>query len=322
MIWATWRMERTLLVVTLGTVAVLAVLLVVAGARQETAWSALSGLHCNQPGSSTACMGAAERYYSSSRFSSAGVAAGVVLPGLLGLVLGAPLVAGEIAQRTNRLAWTQSITRTRWLVAKLGVGTLATVAIMAALMPMFQWWTGAVQRGDRILPANFDVSGLVPVAYGLFAFMLGALLGSTIRRTGWSFAVGVVLFAAFRYLVRTYLRSGLISPVTTPVAPVAPSSSWVINEGYVPVGLSSPAAGTTWQSGSEVIDACTNRGGGDNKALHSVQQCQAVNHLHFVVQIQPGGHYWALQAAEAAVFAGAAMVLFALTLFVVRRWGA
>jgi len=320
MIWATWRMERALFAVALGAIGAVAILLVVTGAHQESAWTAFSGLHCNQPGSSTTCMAAADRYYSSSDFSAAGVGIGVAIPGLLGLVLGAPLVGGEIAQRTNRLAWTQTMTRSRWLTQKLAVGAFATMAIIGVLMPLVQWWTGEVQRGDRIVSFNFDVSGFAPVFYGLFAFMLGALLGSLIHRTGWAFAAGVVLFAAFRFIVRLFVRPVLIPPVTTTVAPTAPSNAWVLNEGFVPLGRASPAPGRSWQSANDVIAGCTNRVGRSARPVHTIQQCAALHKLHYVFQLQPGGHYWALQAAESAVFLAASCVLFALTVLAVQRW--
>jgi len=126
MIWATWRMERSLYLVSLAVLVVVAVALVLAGAHQDAAWTVFSNLHCSQPGSSSGCWSAAESYYSASRFSSTGVVVGLLVPGLLGLVFGAPIVAREIDQSTNRLAWTQSITRTRWLVSKLSVGALGS----------------------------------------------------------------------------------------------------------------------------------------------------------------------------------------------------
>ena len=43
-----------------------------------------------------------------------------VAPALIGVFWGAPLVARELEAGTHRLAWTQSVTRTRWLAIKLG----------------------------------------------------------------------------------------------------------------------------------------------------------------------------------------------------------
>ena len=318
MIWATWRMERSLYLVAGAMLAVIAILLALAGAHQEAVWTTFSNLHCDQPGSSSGCMSAADSYYSASRFSSTGVVIGFLAPGLLGLVLGAPIVAREIGQSTNRLAWTQSITRTRWLLLKLGVGAIATAVLIGALTPVFQWWTEAVQRGDRVVPPNFDISGLVPVAYALFAFMLGALLGALVQRTGWAFALGVPLFGAFRFLERTYIRPGLVPPVYTSTTQTAPSNNWVLNQGYLPLGQSSSGHGISWQSEGGAMDSCTNPGSG--KAVHSVQHCESVLRLHYVVQMQPGSHYWTLQLAEAGVFVAAAGALCMLTVVAVRRW--
>ncbi|MGA8295687.1 MAG: hypothetical protein WB770_01435 [Acidimicrobiales bacterium] len=318
MIWATWRMERSLYLVAVPLLALIAVLLAIAGLHQEAAWTTYSNLRCGQPGSSSGCMSAADSYYSASRFSSTGVVVGFLVPGLLGLVLGAPIVAREFGQSTNRLAWTQSISRTRWLLLKLAVGALATAALVAALTPVFQWWTGAVQRGDRIVPPNFDVSGIVPVAYALFAFMLGALLGALVRRTGWAFAIGAPVFAAFRFLERSYIRSALVPPVETSKVQLAPSNNWVLNQGFLPLRQSSPGHGMTWRSENAVINSCTNPGGG--KATVSVQHCESLLKLHYVFEIQPGSHYWLLQLAELGVFVAAALVLLALTVVAVRRW--
>src|SRR4051794_2330304 len=41
------------------------------------------------------------------------------VPALIGLFWGAPLVARELETGTHRLAWTQGVTRTRWLLWKL-----------------------------------------------------------------------------------------------------------------------------------------------------------------------------------------------------------
>jgi len=318
MIWATWRMERSLYLVAVVALGVIAVLLALAGLHQESAWAAYSNLHCGEPGSTSGCMSAASSYFSASRFSSAGVVVGFLVPGLVGLVFGAPIIARELGQGTNRLAWTQSISRTRWLLLKLAVGALASGALIGALTPVFQWWTGAVQRGDRIVPPNFDASGLVPVAYALFAFMLGAFLGVLVRRTGWAFAIGVPVFAAFRYLERSFVRSALVPPVEMSKIQVAPSNNWVLNQGYLPLGQSSPGRGITWQTKNASISRCTNPGGG--KATVSVQHCESLLKLHFVVQMQPGNHYWLLQLAEAGVFVAAACALLALTVVAVRRW--
>jgi len=62
------------------------------------------------------------------------------LPMLVGIFWGAPLVARELETGTYRLAWTQSITRRRWLTTKLAIFVVATVGIGAIFSLLLSWW--------------------------------------------------------------------------------------------------------------------------------------------------------------------------------------
>lgn len=228
MIWATWRMNRSILVASFAAAAAFAIWLVISGSIEMHASAIFTSHHCspNYPGSSETCMTSLS---DSGNFSSVNAALCGALPAILGFVLGVPLVAGEIQQGTNRLAWTQSITRTRWLLTKIGVGALVTAGIVGAMAPLFWWWTDAAQRNSHIQPSNFDISGFVGVAYAVFAFMLGVALGALIRRTGWAFAACVPLFALVRLGVRLYLRPDLISPNTASANAPISNSNWYVN---------------------------------------------------------------------------------------------
>jgi hypothetical protein len=321
MIWATWRMHRSIFLASIAIAMAFAVWLAITGGMEEHSWTIFTSHHCslNYPGSSAVCMSSLS---GTGNFSSVNAALCGALPALLGLVLGVPLVAGEIQQRTNRLAWTQSITRTRWLLTKIGVGALFTAAIVGALAPLFWWWTDAAQRNSHIQPPNFDISGFVGVAYALSAFMLGVALGALIRRAGWAFAACVPIFALVRIGIRLYVRPGLISPTTVTVGADAPvgNTDWYLNAGFVPIGRSTPAPGQTWANSNLVIEKCQGLGYGTQKAAHSATYCERANHLHYVMQFQPPGHFWPLQGAESAIFLVLAGALLALTVLAVRRW--
>ena len=55
-----------------------------------------------------------------------------LVPALIGIFWGAPLVARELEAGTFRLAWTQSVTRTRWLAVKIAVVGLAACSPRAS----------------------------------------------------------------------------------------------------------------------------------------------------------------------------------------------
>ena len=317
MIEPAWRLQRLVFVVAVAVVVVFAIWLVVTGSIQETAYGIYVNHHClNSPDTSQSCVTLADNYYNTNHFTRVYIGLAVAMPPLLGLVLGAPLVAREIEQGTNRLAWTQSITRTRWLLVKLSVGALSCCALVGAMAPLLEWWTGAVQRGARIQPGSFDISGFVDVAYVFFVFMLGAALGALIRRTGWAFALGIPVYALVRLVVRNDVRPTLVSPWAVNVSPTGAFSTnaWVLQSGFVPLGRSSPAPGKTWQSFNLWISDCKPPPPGEAK------QCVAQRAFHYVVQLQPTSHFWALQGTESSIFVGAALVLLGVTVLAVRRW--
>jgi hypothetical protein len=99
----------------------------------------------------------------------------LVVPLLVGLFWGAPLVARELEQGTHRLVWTQSVTRRRWFSTKLALIACAVVAGAAAFAELVTWWSGIFVRlhDNRSTPGIFDIRGIVPVAYALFALALG-----------------------------------------------------------------------------------------------------------------------------------------------------
>src|SRR5262249_39924083 len=107
-----------------------------------------------------------------------------ILPALAGMFLGAPLVAREVERGAHRLAWTQGISRPRWMLTQVGALVIGTAVLFGAFSVLLMWWRAPLDQvaGDRF--ANgFDLEGAVPVAYALFALALGMAAGVLVRRT-------------------------------------------------------------------------------------------------------------------------------------------
>ena len=81
-------------------------------------------------------------------------AAGLAVPGLIGMFWGAPLVAREFETGTFRLAWTQGVTRTRWLAAKLAVAGAAAIAAGELFTLMVNWWSSPIHKAKRAIPRS------------------------------------------------------------------------------------------------------------------------------------------------------------------------
>src|ERR1700733_3454397 len=91
----------------------------------------------------------------------------IVVPLLIGLFWGAPLLAKEFEDGTNGLAWTQGVTRRRWLRSNLMWAILAATVWGAAVTAVVTWWSlSEISLGrSRLGPGPFDIQGIVPVAY-------------------------------------------------------------------------------------------------------------------------------------------------------------
>jgi hypothetical protein len=306
MTWAAWRVQRPQLLA--ATIALCAL----------TLWLSVTGI----------AMGHSQTW---KYWTDGAIYVLLVLPGALGLALGAPLVASELEHGTHRLAWTQSVTRARWLTGKLLVGGVATAVLVVLLTLFLEWWTGAVSvsamsqsggfNGVHIGPTGFDLTGIVVVGYTLFAFFLGTALGALLRRPGWAFAVGLPIFGAIRIGVQEWLRPSLISPVTATTlqerAPAAAANSWMLHFALLPANRLAPPPGQTWGwwDSSSIYNNCDDRAASDAASAH----CAVLAHVHFVWQYQPESHYWALQGIETAIFLGLGLLLLGVAITAIRH---
>jgi hypothetical protein len=279
----------------------------------------------------------------------------LVTPALIGMFWGAPLVAREFEEGTFRLAWTQSVTRTRWMVVKLAVGGLASVATAGLLSLVVTWWAGPLDRAGLNQFATFDQRGIAPIGYAAFAFTLGVLAGALIRRTVTAMFVTLTVFVAVRITEFSWLRPRLLHPVLLNLA-LNPGSTGYGQSGTISVLFSSPTLmpnppdlPNTWITSTRIVNAhgqvltshvlnsaCPDigkgRGGGGGGAggghttapqavVNAMHECVAKigTTYHQALAYQPASHYWPLQWYELAIFLGAALLLAAACLWRIRR---
>ena len=132
----------------------------------------------------------------------------IIIPALIGVFWGAPLLARELETGTHRLAWTQSVTRTRWLATKVVIIGVASIITAAAFSVIIALWLSPFDKvaGNRFSPGTFSQRGIVPIAYAVFAFALGVAAGALIRRLLPAMVATLVGFAAVRLVVQQWVR--------------------------------------------------------------------------------------------------------------------
>jgi len=278
----------------------------------------------------------------------------VVFPALAGMFWGAPLVARELETGTFRLAWTQGITRTRWLVVRLSLMGLASMVLALALSLIVTWWASPLDKAGMDQFASFDERGIVPAGYAAFAFTLGVAAGVLARRTLTAMLTTLVVFVAVRVSFRIWVRPHLLSPVKEALA-LNPSSTGYGSSGFLPFPTAAPALQpaapdlpNAWitsigivskdgapLTGSELARTCPGLGHGRGpgsglshrqappSVVNSMHDCVARIGVSFheVVTYQPASRYWPLQWYELALYVGAALVLAGLCLWRVRHIG-
>jgi hypothetical protein len=136
----------------------------------------------------------------------------VVVPGIIGVFWGAPLIARELEAGTFRLAWTQGVTRAHWLLLKLGVVGLASMATAGLMSLMVTWWSSQADRVNMELFSTFGQRDIAPIGYAAFAFVLGLTAGVMFRRTVPAMATTLVAFVVVRVLDNQYLLPRLLAP--------------------------------------------------------------------------------------------------------------
>jgi hypothetical protein len=123
MTWVAWRLQRTETLITLGILTLLAALLVPTGISMANAYHQDGLAACLSINPGTSCANAIGAFQT--RFQSLWNEANffTLVPGLIGVALAAPFIL-DLEHGTYRLAWTQSITRSRWLAGKIGLPTI------------------------------------------------------------------------------------------------------------------------------------------------------------------------------------------------------
>jgi len=346
-----WRQFRTQALIGAAGLVVLGVILLVTGPNLVHVYDSAVAQCRAGGGSPGGCVNPAAT--DDGKLQVLALALVLIVPVLIGLFWGAPLVARELETGTFRLAWTQSVSRLRWLLVKLGLVGLASVVVGALLSLMVSWWFSPIDKvtANRFSPASFGMHGFVPAGYALFAFALGATTGLLFRRTLPAMAVTLAGFVAVRVVVAEWIRPHFMSPVTE-VVRLNPNSAWGIN---VSSGVPSVSVNPPDLPNALVVSANIVNGAGQSPSTsylqHSCsglpgisgppaavsgrqghvapapgghrafQQCidTVSAHFHQVVVYQPASRFWAFQAYETLLFVAVSAVLAGFCMWWVRR---
>lgn len=308
MAWVTWRQHRLQLLFGLGLLGALALAAAISGLPVRSAYHREPLTSCLPPTTRSGCDLIVRHFQAQFSDGLRFVRYLAFFPALVGVFVGAPLLAREYEQGTFRLAWTQAVTRRRWLVSKTVLLGLAAVLAGLAVSAIAMWWRHPFDILEgRMSPSEFDVEGVVVPAYALFALAVGVFAGALLRHRVPAMTAALAAFVGTRLLVTRFIRPHYLSPRHESAAGLAPSAhghDWVLNDTLV------DAVGRRITTGreAEAILHAQHAGIPAPDYLLSLGWKRAVT-------FQPGDRFWTFQAIEAGAF-----VLLALALVLASVW--
>jgi hypothetical protein len=340
MIWLTWRQFRAQAITAAAALGGIAIFLAVTAPQLINKFNAagLSTCHASCDHLASNFINNVGALYTVT--FQACVVAMYLAPALIGIFWGAPLIARELETGTHRLAWNQSVSRTRWTILKIGLVGGAAVATAGLLSLVVGWWASPIDSAmnfgqpnsgagfPRISPLVFATRGVAPLGYAAFAFALGVTMGVFVRKTLPAMAITLAIFIGVQVLMPTLVRPHLIPPVQataafnaydnnevmisapgnrmTLVGSFSRPGAWLLsNRTITPSGqlFTGPAGSACLGNGTQ--NACSNW-------LNSL-------HLRQQVSYQPASRFWPLQWLEAGIYLILAAGLGWFTVWRIRR---
>ena len=314
MIWLTWRQQRTETLIAALLLVLVAALLVPTGLHMVSVYEQ-EGVAACLTDSSDSCRVKINSFLQRTDSLVSFVGWLNLVPGLIGALLAAPFVL-EFERGTFRLAWTQSITRGRWLAARITLIVGAALAASLLFTLLVTWWHAPLDDVNGRFTDGFDLEGIAPSAYTLFAAALVIAFGVVLRRTAAAIGLAFVLFIAFRIGIANWARPHYQAPVegTWAGAPGPElQGAWVFSEG----GEFRVAQGQQ-RPDPAILDSCiSNVVPGKGVDADCLAQHDVAYYTH--AWYHPESRFWPFQAIEAGIYVATAFVLLAFSIWWIRK---
>ena len=294
MIWVSWRQHRSQAIVGLGLLCALAVYGLVLGLQMRSSFSHNSLATCLAHSLGASCPNSVATFNNSfgSLVNIGFWSVLLLLPGLIGAVVGATVLGRELEMGTWRLAWSQTVPRTRWLAIQLAVVAGGLIALGVAMTLVITWYRAPMDRLTGHFVQNaYDYEGLVFTAYILFAFGLAVLFGQLLRRTIPAMLSALVPWVAVRLIVEFLLRPHFMAPLqlTHPI---------LVHCSGGPCG------------GNGIVDVPPSTGHIGNLPVTGSGS---------VTLYQPASRFWEFQSIEAGIFVALTLLALGVAMWLLHR---
>lgn len=255
-----------------------------------------------------------------------------VFPVVVGMFLGAPLLAREYESGTFRFTWTQAVGRRRFVFRTLAIASLVVVVFGVVTGLLLDWVNHPFQvvaLSSQWQAGVFDSAPLLMAAWCVFGLFLGVLLGAVIGRTVAAIAAAAtvigglalgatVVFVHWLLAIAPVVKSG-ISPITNPgmVNQASLQGQGFPGAWFVRAWYTGPRGNV--QTNDQVmhveVQMYSGKGGGAEHAASWLSR----HHYVYSLAYQPHARFWVFQLGAIALLVAVSAVLVVLTARVVER---
>jgi hypothetical protein len=337
MTWVAWRQFRTQALVTAGLLLAFAAVLIPTGLHLHDIYNSVGGSHCAPHEGCSAVAG------HDKVLATLIPVALLAIPAVLGMFWGAPLIARELETGTYRLAWTQSVTRRRWLLTRIAIVGLAALLVSGLASWLVTWWFVPLDHlnMDRFEMGVFSERAIVSIGYAGFAFALGVAAGALARRTVPAMLATLFGFIAVRVVFTLWIRQHLL-PAKHVLRPLTfgEGIGFLASPGSFTLAAQTPNVPNGWGLSSTFVDRARHPMSAEQ--LHDLidRTCPALahgppqnpagigktaaglngevfepclaalsKHVQLLWVYQPASHYWPMQWLELGIYLAAGLAL-------------
>jgi ABC-2 family transporter protein len=317
LVWVTWRQHRVALAGVTVLLGGVGLYLLIMGLKIHSGYASVTSC---RPAGSAACQ-LTRNLVTGDYYPTAQTMTGFlqVIPVLVGVFVGGPVLARELQTGTFRFAWTQGCGRARWVIAKLALLAVTVTVAAEAFSLLFTWyfqpWFAQGLDGG-LAPQLFDLRGVDFAAWTLLAFALGVAAGALIRRTVPAMAAAIaawtgIFFATFMFL-RKYYQAPLVAGNAKASSPGF-ANNWSWAQWY-----NGPNGKPVSQQTVENVMARAPASVQNSKNPNVGSAYLAAHHYTQWWTYQPVSRYWHFQFIEGGWLLALSLILFAGTVWLVR----